>query len=144
MRVETMRAVDRWVGSPLAWALTRVRSVVGDADPPAARDVTKVLFVKLSEMGALVLSTPAFAEARRVFPNAETWIVCFDENAEIAAVAGGFAKERIVSVKASGPFGTILGLLGAILRLRRERFDVVVDLEYFSRVSAILSFLAKA
>jgi ADP-heptose:LPS heptosyltransferase len=142
MRVETMRAVDRLLGRPLAWLLTRVRGVVGDAAPPAPDDVRSVLFVKLSEMGALVLSTPAFAEARRVFPNAKTWLVCFDENAEIAEIAGGFPRERIVAVKPSGPLGTMWGLFRAILRLRRERFDVIVDLEYFSRVSTIFAFLA--
>jgi ADP-heptose:LPS heptosyltransferase len=143
MRVETMRAVDRWLGRPVAWALTRWRRLAGDAAPPATQDVKKVLFVKLSEMGALVLATPAFAEARSVFPNAQTWLVCFEENAEIAAVAGGFAPERIVAVRQGGMTGTIAGLLGAVRRLRRERFDVIVDLEYFSRVSTILAFLAK-
>src|SRR5512146_223500 len=107
MRVETMRAVDRWLGRPLAWALTRWRRLAGDAAPRPAREVRKVLFVKLSEMGALVLATPAFAEARRAFPGAETWIVCFEENAEIAAVAGGFAPGRIVAVRAGGALGTI-------------------------------------
>jgi ADP-heptose:LPS heptosyltransferase len=136
-----MRAVDRWLGRPLAWLLTRVRGLVGDAEPPAPADVKNVLFVKLSEMGALVLSTPAFAEARRVFPNAKTWLVCFDENAEIAEIAGGFPRERIVAVKPGGAFGTIGRLLSAISRLRRERFDVIVDLEYFSRVSTIFAFL---
>jgi ADP-heptose:LPS heptosyltransferase len=143
MRVETMRAVDRRLGRPLAWLFTRVRRVVGDAAPPAAADVKSVLFVKFSEMGALVLSTPAFAEARRVFPNAKTWLVCFDENAEIAEIAGGFPRERIVAVKQGGAVGTIVGLWAAIRRLRRERFDVIVDLEYFSRVSTIFSFLAR-
>jgi ADP-heptose:LPS heptosyltransferase len=143
MRVETMRAVDRWLGRPVAWALTRWRRLLGDAAPRPPREVRKVLFVKLSEMGALVLATPAFAEARRAFPQAEPWIVCFEENAEIAAVAGGFSKERIVAVRQGGAIGTIAGLLGAVRRLRRERFDVIVDLEYFSRVSTILAFLAK-
>jgi ADP-heptose:LPS heptosyltransferase len=137
-----MRAVDRWLGRPVAWLLTRVRRLVGDVDPPAPADVKSVLFVKFSEMGALVLSTPAFAEARRVFPNAKTWLVCFDENAEIAEIAGGFPRERIVAVKAEGAVGTVRGLVSAIRRLRRERFDVIVDLEYFSRVSTIFAFLA--
>ena len=144
MRVETMRAVDRWLGRPAAWALTRLRSIAGDADAPAPGAVRKVLFVKLSEMGALVLATPAFSEARRLFPQAQAWIVCFAENAEIAEVAGGFPRDRIVAVDARGLVGTITGLLGAIRRLRRERFDVCIDLEYFSRVSAILSYLTGA
>jgi ADP-heptose:LPS heptosyltransferase len=144
MRVETMRAVDSRLGRPLAGLLTLVRRVVGDAPAPAAQDVRSVLFVKLSEMGALVLSTPAFAEAGRVFPNAKAWIVCFEENAEIAEIAGGFPRERIVAVRQGGMLGTMTGLLRAIRRLRRERFDVIVDLEYFSRVSTILAYLARA
>jgi ADP-heptose:LPS heptosyltransferase len=144
MRVATMRAVDRGLGRPLAALLTLVRRLTGDAPPPPASQVRKVLFVKLSEMGALVLATPAFAEARRVFPTAEPWVVCFDENVEIARLAGGFPAERIVAVRSGGLLRTLFGLLGAVRRLRRERFDVCVDLEYFSRVSAILSFLSRS
>lgn len=144
MRVATMRAVDRGLGRPLCAALTLVRRLAGDRRAAGPGGVRRVLFVKLSEMGALVLACPAFEEAARTFPGAERWLLCFDENAEIAEVAAGFPSDRIVTVRAAGLAGTLTGLLGAVRRVRSLRFDVVIDLEYFSRVSAILSFLSRA
>lgn len=139
-----MRALDRALGRPLCAAATALRRAMPEAPARPRDEVRRVLFVKLSEMGALVLAAPAFAEARRVYPRAETWLLCFDENAEIAEVAAGFPPERIVRVAARGPLGTISALLGAVRRVRELRVDVVVDLEYFSRVSALLSFLSGA
>ncbi|MCG3133913.1 MAG: hypothetical protein HMLKMBBP_01180 [Planctomycetes bacterium] len=144
MDLARMRAADRWLGRPLCAALTLVRRLLPAPGPKPPAEVRRVLFVKLSEMGALVLSAPAFAEARRVFPNAEVHLLCFSENAELAGVAGGIPPDRRIEVRPGGVLATIGGLLGAIREARRRRFDVVVDLEYFSRVSAILSFLTRA
>jgi ADP-heptose:LPS heptosyltransferase len=144
MRVSTMRAVDRGLGRPLCAVATLLRRLLQGRRPPPPREVRRVLFVKLSEMGALVLAAPAAAEARRVFPDAEPWLLCFDDNREVAVLTGGFAEERVIAVRSAGLVGTLLGLLGAVRRVRRLRCDVVVDLEYFSRVSALLTFLSGA
>jgi len=144
MKVSTMRALDRGLGRPLCALATGLRRAMPEPPPRSRDEVRRVLFVKLSEMGALVLAAPAFAEAGRLFPRAETWLLCFDENAEIAEVAAGFPRERIVRVAGRGPGGTIAALLGAVRRIRALRFDVVIDLEYFSRVSALVSFLSGA
>ena len=139
-----MRAVDRGLGRPICAVLTGLRRVLPEPTPPAPAAVRRVLFVKLSEMGALVLAAPAFAEASRVFPGAERWLLCFDENADIAGLAAGVQRDRVIVVRAKSVPGTISGLLGAIRRMRSLRFDVVIDLEYFSRVSSILSYLSGA
>ncbi len=139
-----MRAVDRTLGRPICGALTLLRRLSGDRPAPPPGAVRRVLFVKLSEMGALVLSAPAFAEARRLYPAAEVWLLCFEENAEIAVVAGGFPRDRVIVVKAGGVAGTIAGLVTALSRVRGLEFEVVIDLEYLSRVSAIVSWLTGA
>ena len=144
MRVSTMRAVDRGLGRPVCAALTLARRLQHERRPGPPAAVRRVLFVKLSEMGALVLATPAFAEAARIYPNAEVWLLCFDENAEIAGVAAGLPPERVITVASSGLTSTIGALLGAVRRARSLHFDVVIDLEYFSRVSAILTYLTGA
>ena len=139
-----MRAVDRGLGRPLAWLLTRLRRISPEPRPPKPDEVRRVLFVKLAEMGALVLATPAVAEAERLFPNAERWLLCFEENAEIAEVAAGFARDRIIPVRTGGLLGTLGGIWRGIRQARKQRFDVVVDLEYFSRVGAVLTYLTGA
>ena len=139
-----MRAVDRHLGRPVCWALTVLRRILpepGRVDPAKVR---RVLFVKLSEMGAVVLAAPAMAEVGRVFPGAEPWLLCFDESAGIAEHAVGLPPERVLRVRTGGLVRTLTGLRGAVRRERRERFDVVVDLEYLSRVGAILAYLTGA
>lgn len=144
MRLSTMRAIDRGIGRPLCAAATLVRRAMAEAPRRPAHEVRRVLFVKLSEMGALVLAAPAFAEAARRFPGAERWILCFEENADVACEAGGFPRDRVVTVSASGLGSTLTGLLRALRRVRALGFDVVVDLEFFSRVSALLCFASGA
>ena len=139
-----MQAVDRALGRPLCWLLTRARKLLPEPRPVAPEDVRKVLFVKLSEMGAIVLAAPAMTEVRRVFPNAEPWLLCFEENSAIAETAAGLSAERVLRVPSEGLVGTLLGLLGAVRRVRRERFDVIVDLEYLSRVGAALTYMGRA
>ncbi len=139
-----MRAVDRALGRPFCFVLSLLRRLLPEPRAVDPASVRKVLFVKLSEMGAVVLATPAFAEVRRVFPNAEPWLLCFDENAGIAEVAGGLPTERVIRVPTGGLLETLSSLLGAVRRMRSERFDVVVDLEYLTRVGAILTYLAGA
>ncbi len=139
-----MRRVDRVLGRPLAALLTAVRRVLPEPRRPAPADVRRVLFVKLSEMGAVVLAAPAFAEVEHVFPGAEVWLLCFDENAEIAETAAGIPAARVLRAPSSGAVGTLLGLLRVVRRVRALRFDVVVDLEYLSRVGAVLTYLSGA
>lgn len=144
MNVGALRAADRWIGRPLCALLTGLRRILPERRGKAPGDVRRVLFVKLSEMGALVLSAPAFGEAARVFPQAEVWLLCFDENAEIAAEAAGIPRERLLVVRTGGVLRTVFGLLGAIRRARALRFDVILDLEYLTRVGASVTWLAGA
>jgi len=59
MKVDTMRAIDRWVGIPLTFLLTLiVRPFSRGARPKSQR----ILFIELSEMGSTILADPAMAE----------------------------------------------------------------------------------
>lgn len=144
MNVDTVRAVDRYAGVPAAWLLTRWRRLVPSRSAVPPDHVRRVLFVKLSEMGALVLAAPAFDEARRTFPNARVELLCFESNAEIARLAGGFTDDELLTVDDGSLGSTLGGLIGVVRALRRRRYDVVIDLEYFSRVGALLSGLSAA
>ncbi len=139
-----MRRVDRWLGRPLCFGLTLLRRVLPEREIPARDAVRRVLFVKLSEMGAIALAAPAFREVRSVFPDAEPHLLCFEGSAEIATVAGGLHPDQVHVVRTGGLFRTLFGLFGGVWRMRRQRFDVIVDLEYLSRVGAALTYLARA
>ena len=55
-----MRAIDYWVGIPLAFLLTivcHVQRLIGLAASPAGRP-RNILFIQLAEMGTMVVAYP--------------------------------------------------------------------------------------
>ena len=74
-----MRAIDYWVGIPLAWLLTlvcRVQRLIGLAASPAGRP-RNILFIQLAEMGTMVVAYPALRKARELYPDATLYFLCF-------------------------------------------------------------------
>jgi ADP-heptose:LPS heptosyltransferase len=136
------RWFDRVLGPPVCWLLTRVlRLRTSDAAPP---EVRRVLVVILSEMGALVLTKPMFAQLRARHPSAEFYVLCSQQNVDALALLDDVPPTRVLTVR----IGSMAALVGDVLsvtrRMRALRLDAVIDLELFARVSAILSALSGA
>ncbi len=142
MRVDTLRLLDRYVGIPLCWILTlarRLGSLARAKKPlPSPR---KVLIIKLSEMGSTVLAYPALTELKKRRPGVELFVLAFKHNTAIFDVLDLAPATHIIAVDPSSPGRLLASGLGAVARLVRERVDTAVDLDFFSRLTAILSFL---
>jgi lipopolysaccharide heptosyltransferase II len=120
----------------LAWKhLARRRR---EPRPPEA--VRRILLLKMWGMGSIVLASPLLARLRERYPNARIDFLSLREN---AGVIGLYPElDRAVPIDLSrGVTRFLLDTLAAIRRLRRERYDLLLDLEFFTRFSAIVSFL---
>lgn len=140
-----MRKIDRYVGIPICYILSIVNwfvTVFGGKDDSGP--IKKVLFIELAEVGAYVVAHPAVAHSKRCFPNSEAWFLTFSGGKEILEMMGEAPAERIVVIRPDGLGIFLLDTLKAISRLRRERIDVVVNLEVFARFSTILAFMTGA
>lgn len=143
----TARAVDRWVGIPACFFLSVYDSLkvffprrknTGGADPE------KILFIGLSEIGSNVLAYGAIKKAQEMFPRARLYFLTFEENKEVLEILGAVSARDIFTVR-SRNFGVLFRDTLRFFRLvRRERIGAVVDLELFSRFSAILAYLSGA
>jgi len=139
MSPDTMRRIDRWVGRPLCFLLSRfVRRRAGER--PAPR---RILFVALAELGALVLTHPALQEARRRFPDAELHFLTFAAGRPVLEMMG-LAPGNIVTIRTGGLFQFLGDTLGAILRCRRAGIDASVNFEVYARFSTLLAALSGA
>jgi len=97
---------------------------------------TKILIIKLSAVGDVVLSTAAFKAIRYKFPKAT--IICLTSSQSSAIVEScGFINEVIIYDPKSK---NIKDLLSKAQELRRYHFDKVIDLQN-NRISHLLSFL---
>ncbi len=138
-----MRLVDRFLGVLACWLLTAHRRTVGrlfrrrPADPPRA-----ILLIKLWGIGSVLLTGPVQRALKEAFPNARLLFLTFAPN-RWAAEALGFADE-VWTIRTNG-LGAALADLAAFRRgCRRERVDLCLDLEFFSRLPVVLTYLSGA
>jgi ADP-heptose:LPS heptosyltransferase len=139
-----MRLLDRWLGVPVCAGLTLVRRLGdlarrGETDRPR-----RILFVKLAEQGATVLADSALRSAVGAVGRENVFAVVFAQNRFILDLLDVIPRDNVITIRTTNlwRFGT--DTLRAIGRMRRERVDAAVDMEFFARSSAILSFLSGA
>jgi ADP-heptose:LPS heptosyltransferase len=142
MQVDTLRLVDRYVGIPLCWVFTLARRLESlfrnKRSLPSPR---KVLLIKLSEMGSSVLAYPALAELKKRRPEVELFVLVFRQNAAIIDVLDLTPSANIITVDYRSAGRLLISGLQAIRRLLRERIDTTIDMDFFSRLTALISFL---
>lgn len=144
MRPDSLRRIDRWVGVPVCWILSALRGlahVLGFRRGRHARPIRRVLFVQLAESGSMVLADPAMRELV-TRSGAQVYCLTFAHNRESLSIAGSVAPERVITLRTDGPARLLLDACRIGARLRREGIDMIVDLELFSRSSAVLCFLS--
>src|SRR5205814_3645766 len=52
--------------------------------------------------------------------------------------------ENVITIATNSPFGLATGALQAVLQARKIGIDAVIDMEFFTRFSAILTFMSGA
>lgn len=143
MKIDTMRRIDRLAGIPLCalatalvWLADRLRA--RQAGPPR-----RILFVELSEMGTTVLAEPAMRKARERL-SAELFFVIFARNVGSLELLGTFAPANIFTISDASMFAVARDALRFLWWTRRNKIDTVIDLELFSRFTALLAGLSGA
>lgn len=88
MKVTTLRAIDRWVGTFLALILSLVRKVTERRGRQPSGSVRSLLFVKLAEQGSTVLAHGAMHRAVEMVGRRNVYFLVFEENRFIVDVLG--------------------------------------------------------
>jgi ADP-heptose:LPS heptosyltransferase len=138
-----LQIIDRIVGVPLCAILTLLRRLKGDAFVSERVELPRnVLFVKLAEQGSTVLAYPAISRALQLVGRENVFFLVFEENRFILDAMELIPPENVITIRHKQPFELAWQALRALLRIRRSRLDAAVDLEFFSRGSALLTFLS--
>jgi ADP-heptose:LPS heptosyltransferase len=145
MNVSSMRRIDRWIGLPACAVLTLVRRLDDLVFRRKPLDQPKkIAVIKLAEQGATVLAGPALARAREAVGDDNLYFVVFAQNRFIVDLMKIVRPDRVLAIRATGPLRTVLDTLRVVWRMRREQIDATLDLEFFARSSALLSYLSGA
>lgn len=116
------------------------RLLRGRRTPPDPEAVRRVLLLKMWGMGSIVLASPLLERLRERHPGVRIDFLSLSENEEVARLYPDI--DRVIGIDLSrGVLRFLLDTARTIRALRRERYDLLLDLEFFTRFSAILSFL---
>jgi ADP-heptose:LPS heptosyltransferase len=141
MKVDTMRRIDRLAGVPLCALATALLRASEWLRRRPARPVRRILFVELSEMGTTILAQPAMRKARA---RGEVFFVIFARNVGSVELLGEFPAENIFTIRDTSLFALAWDTLAFLVWTRRQGIDTVIDLELFSRFTALLTGFAGA
>jgi ADP-heptose:LPS heptosyltransferase len=102
----------------------------------------KLLFIELSEMGSAILVDPAMRNAQA--RGAEIFFLIFKSNRASLTLLNTVKPENIFTIDSSSLGGLIKDTLRFLVLARYHRIDTVIDLELFSRFTALLTGLSGA
>ncbi|NTV15264.1 MAG: glycosyltransferase family 9 protein [Desulfobulbaceae bacterium] len=141
MRITTLRIIDLWVGRPICWLMTILyfaKRLFIKRQPPTTPK--KILFIKLFGAGSLVLAHPTVKAVRQRFPAAEIFFLTFHSNKQVLTLLDLIPPGNIFTVRDDTLPHLLLDLARNLPKMVGKRIDIVIDLEFFSRFTAILSF----
>ncbi len=144
MNVARLQKIDRWVGVPLCWVLTLFHAVFGRRPPAEASPPRSILFVKLAEQGSTVLAHAALKRAVEIAGRQNVYFITFEDNRFILDVLEVIPPENVIAIPFEGAVSLTLSSLRALQRIRGLKLDAAVDMEFFSRGSAALTWLSGA
>ncbi|MEY4496624.1 MAG: hypothetical protein RL744_1688 [Pseudomonadota bacterium] len=143
--VNTMRAIDHWVGVPLCAVASPIVALIDGIKNTFSRGPDtprKLLFIELSEMGSAILVDPAMRNAQA--RGAELFFLIFKSNRASLTLLNTVKPENIFTIDSSSLGGLIKDTLKFLIVARKHRIDTVIDLELFSRFTALLTGLCGA
>jgi ADP-heptose:LPS heptosyltransferase len=140
-----LQFIDRWIGMYVCGLLSLVRRLSDSTDAAkVARKPKRILFVKFAEQGSTVLAYHAIRRAIEMVGSANVYFLVFQENRFILDVMHLIPEENVITVGHKNFFDAGLRALSALKRIRELQIDAAIDLEFFSRSSAALTYLSGA
>ena len=140
MNMRTMKAIDHYAGIPICLLLdvySRFRAFF--ASPPP-RHPAKILLMKYFGMGSILLATPMLHALRQKYPDIGIGFMTLASNRDLVERLGLVDTVYLLRTDTAGHFAA--DAFRQLRAIRREKYDVTIDLEFFAKFSTIMSFLA--
>lgn len=139
MNPNLMRFLDKWIGIPICFILSifnlfRKKKVIINRN---------VLFVELIEMGSTIMAYPAIKEIKKCYdPN--IFFLIFEENKKGVELLDVVPKENIITIRTNSIINLIFDTFKFMYLCRKYKIDTIINLELFTRIGTILSYLSGA
>jgi ADP-heptose:LPS heptosyltransferase len=123
--------------SPFSWLSDTIRGA-----KTKKPNIKRTLFIELSEMGSAIIVDPAMRKLQA--SGGELYFAIFAKNYKSLEILKTVPEANVFKMNAKN-FGTLfLDIFRFLAWCRKKKISTVIDLELFSRFTAILSFFSGA
>lgn len=137
MNVDSMRSIDYYVGVPLCFLSSLTLRVFRRLYPKRQRPTKNVLLIELSEMGSAVICDPALNKLKA--NDKEIFFLIFKKNVGSLKLLNTVPRHHVFTIRENGLFILAWDTLRFFKWARKKQIDTCIDLELFSRFTALLS-----
>jgi ADP-heptose:LPS heptosyltransferase len=138
MKVDTMRWIDYYIGVPLCFLGSICHKFVLAITRQKVNPVRNILFIELSEMGSAILVDPAMRKLQKEI-SADIHFAIFKKNKPSLDLLSTVPQNNIYTIRENNMAGFIIDTLKFFFWTRKRKIDAVIDLELFSRFTALLT-----
>lgn len=139
IHITTMRRVDYFIGVPLCFLGTLLKKLFTLFSTSDFRGQCKnVLFIGLSETGSTILADPAMVKIKDA-RNVNLFFASFEKNSPVLELLGTIPRDNVFKIRDTGLVVLVVDAIYFLFWTRKNRIDTVIDLELFSRFTALLT-----
>ena len=140
-----MRSIDRWVGVPVCFIISPFRwlSDILRSAKKRKPNVSRTLFLELSEMGSAIIVDPAMRKLQQE-GKAELYFAIFKKNYKSLEILQTIPESNVFKMNADNFWSLVADIFRFMAWCRKKKISTVIDLELFSRFTALLSFFSGA
>jgi ADP-heptose:LPS heptosyltransferase len=144
MKPRLIKLLDFYIGKPLCFLLTILLLFKRIFDKKNIQQPKKILFLKLIEQGATVLAYPAIKNAVDKLGKENVYFCVFSSNRPIMDILNLIPSENIIEIRHNNLFSFMGDIFKLAVLCREKLIDSVIDMELFSRSSALISVITGA
>lgn len=133
-----MRRIDFYIGVPLCFLgsfFYKILELFAGKDKKTPKNV---LFIELSEMGSAILVDPAMRKLQKE-TGANLYFAIFKKNKPSLDLLKTVPQENIYTIREDNLLSFALDSFKFLYWARKKKIDSVIDLELFSRFTALLT-----
>jgi heptosyltransferase-2 len=138
-KIELFKKIDKLVGTPTCFLLGMIDRLFFRTNnvSPAPQ---KILVIKLIAVGDAVVALPTLRAIKKSFPKSYLAILITPRVKEV--VEGCSFLDEIIYYDILEKDKGIRGLLKIISQLREKRFDLVIELDLYYRITTLISYFS--
>lgn len=138
MNYNLIRILDKYVGTIACLIISLIRTFL---PKPNYVDTKKILITKFWGIGSIILASPTMKAIREKFPNAEITFLTLERNKKVYEDSGLF--DKVLYFRLNHVVDAFPNFLKILLKLRKQKFDLAIDLDTFAIFTPLLLSLTK-